>query len=253
VLAAIQYLRFLRLVSHIHKPDALRTEPTTTIRYPSGNAPDAHSARMTWLTPLLFAALWSWPIAPAQLTAHFVPPEQEWSRGHRGIDIAAIPGDVIRSIGAGQVAFVGTVAGTPVVAIEHPSAGLRSTYQPVDSLLRAGDAVSIGEPIGWIARLPAGSGGHCAGRCLHLGLRGPLGYVNPLTVLPRPTAVLKPLLSRSASPATTRGAPTSDAPVQRLRAAARPTHGYIAGWCPTKRDRAAPGPRADQPLPQEHG
>ena len=126
---------------------------------------------MTWLTSLLLAVLWCWPIAPAHLTARFDPPEQAWSRGHRGIDISAAPGDVIASIGPGRVAFVGLVAGTPVVAIEHPGAGLRSTYQPVESMLRAGNEVSTGEPIGWIARLPAGSGGHCAGRCLHLGVR----------------------------------------------------------------------------------
>lgn len=177
----------------IHRRDADRTKPTATSRLALGTAPAAHPARMTWLTPLVLIALWVWPITPVQLTAPFDPPEQQWSRGHRGIDIAAGPGAVIRSIGAGQVAFVGSVAGTPVVAIEHPDSGLRSTYQPVESLLRAGERVSAGDPVGWIARLPAGAGGHCAGRCLHLGVRGPLGYVDPLTVLPRLAAVLKPL------------------------------------------------------------
>lgn len=184
---------------------------------------------MTWLTPLLIVAFWAWPTSPAQVTARFDPPEQEWSSGHRGIDIATAPGDVIRAIGAGRVAFVGTVAGTPVVAIEHLDAGLRSTYQPIESLLHAGDEVSVGDPIGSIARLPAGSGGHCAGHCLHLGVRGPLGYVDPLSVLPRRIAVLKPLLDRSPSLASTRGALTSGAPARTLRAGAQPTHGYTAG------------------------
>ena len=160
---------------------------------------------MTWMTALLIAAswawAWAWPLAPAQITARFDPPEQEWSAGHRGIDMAARPGDLVRSIGEGTVSFVGTVAGTPVITIAHPVGGLRSTYQPVDSALRLGDPVSIGSPVGNIARPKAGVGGHCAGRCLHLGLRGPYGYLDPLTVLPRPAAVLKPVGRPANTPA----------------------------------------------------
>ena len=60
--------------------------------------------------------------------------------------------------GDGVVAFAGMVAGRPVVSIDH-AGGLRTTYEPVDPSVGAGQAVARGSPIGTLRgrarRLPA--------------------------------------------------------------------------------------------------
>lgn len=233
---------------------------------------------MTWIAALILAGLWSWPVSPGRVQQGFDPPEQAWSRGHRGIDLVARPGSLIRAIGDGQVAFVGTVAGTPVIAIEHPRTGLRSTYQPVAPLVQSGDTVAAGAPIGYLVGpmdAPGASerdgardspGGHCAGRCLHLGLRGPDGYVDPLTVLPRSPAILKPVVAPFAGPGTGHeakqdagpglipaAAPIADALERTCSSASQPTHGCSAASCPRTRALAAPGLPAGQLLPRERG
>ena len=208
---------------------------------------------MTWIIALIVAGLWSWPVTPVRITERFDMPEQAWSSGHRGIDLELLPGSPIRSIGGGQVAFVGNVAGTPVIAIEHPGTGLRSTYQPVIPTVQIGDTVTSGGAIGYLAGPLAqreegirnGAGGHCDGRCLHLGLRGRDGYVDPLSVLPRLSAILKPNIRMVA-------APIADGPERTWSAVALPTHGYTAASCPRMRARAILGPPEDRPLPQGH-
>ena len=49
--------------------------------------------------------------------------------------------------GDGVVVFAGMVAGRPVVSIDHPG-GLRTTYEPVDPSVAAGQRVARGSPIG---------------------------------------------------------------------------------------------------------
>jgi len=138
---------------------------------------------------------WAWPVDQPDLVRGFQAPDQDWRPGHRGIDLAARPGDVVLAIGGGVVAFVGTIAGKPVVSIDHPDQGLRSTYEPVLADLAVGRRVEPGTAIGHIAA----NGGHCAGRCLHLGVRriresaraGPVVYLDPAMLL-RGWAILKP-------------------------------------------------------------
>lgn len=86
-------------------------------------------------------------------------PEENWERGHRGVDIKASPGDEIVASAAGTVAFVGVVAGTPVVSVDHRG-GLRTTYEPVRASVRKGQKVWRGEVLGVLAdaaRLPKGA------------------------------------------------------------------------------------------------
>jgi murein DD-endopeptidase MepM/ murein hydrolase activator NlpD len=113
---------------------------------------------------------------------------QPWSPGHRGVDLGARVGQPVLSAGAGVVSFAGPVAGRGVAAVLH-AGGLRTTYEPVTSQVRAGDAVAAGDALGSLAPGP-----HCPGACLHWGaLRGDV-YVDPLSLL-RPPAppVLLPL------------------------------------------------------------
>lgn len=110
-------------------------------------------------------------------------PEQNWHRGHRGVDLALDPGDEVFAAGAGTVAFAGVVVGTPVVSIVHGD-GIRTTYQPVLARVAKGEEVAAGTVIG----LLAGSEG------LHWGaLTGPDTYLNPLSLLDRPVIRLKPV------------------------------------------------------------
>jgi murein DD-endopeptidase MepM/ murein hydrolase activator NlpD len=73
------------------------------------------------------------------------------------------------------VAFAGSIAGKPVVSIDHGS--VRTTYEPVVSRVSVGERVALGQVIGIL-----GSGGHCRG-CLHWGLREGRSYLDPLLLL----------------------------------------------------------------------
>ena len=90
----------------------------------------------------------------------------------------------------GVVTVAGTVAGKPVVAVALPGGGSRVTYEPVVARVRVGVPVRSGDILGVLAA----AGGHCGGTagCLHLGLRTPTGYRDPLALIERTPAVLKP-------------------------------------------------------------
>lgn len=117
-----------------------------------------------------------WPV-PGTVIADFDPPEPNWLPGHRGIDLAVEPGDVVVSPRAGVVVFAGQVAGTPVVVVSHGI--VRSTYQPVAGSRPVGSVVSAGQPIG---RMTDGAS-HCAPSCLHWGARVADRYVDPRILL----------------------------------------------------------------------
>ena len=125
----------------------------------------------------------------------FERPVDRFGSGHRGVDLPAQPGQQVRSIGSGVVTFIGEVAGTPSVTIEHQR--VRSSYLPVRAQVSIGDRVQAGTSIGTVAT-PA----HCPTTCLHLGVRRPAWdsrdaesdpYLDPIAWINR-TPVLKPLV-----------------------------------------------------------
>ncbi len=130
---------------------------------------------------------WVWPLDPApQVAARFDPGPYRWSPGHRGVDLLATPGQLVRAAAPGVVSFVGVIAGRGVVAVTHPS-GVRTTYEPVAATVRMGDLVAAGSPIGTVA----GSPGHCSPRtCLHWGALHGQDYLDPLMLL----GVIRPVL-----------------------------------------------------------
>ncbi|ADG98419.1 Peptidase M23 [Segniliparus rotundus DSM 44985] len=135
-----------------------------------------------------------WPLSPKpRVVTKFDPPGQRWGSGHRGVDLAAAAGAVVRSAGRGTVVFAGSVSGIGVIAVEHPS-GFRTTYEPVEPTVRAGDLVAAGEPIG---RLSAGHPGCPAAACLHWGLKRGHGrqdrYDDPLVLVAVLPIRLKPM------------------------------------------------------------
>ena len=81
----------------------------------------------------------------------------------------------------------------PVVSLAHPG-GLHTSYEPVRALVRVGQLVDAGTPIG---RLAAGHPGCPAPACLHWGaMWGPASradYVDPIGLLATTRIRLKPL------------------------------------------------------------
>ncbi|WAX57575.1 M23 family metallopeptidase [Jatrophihabitans cynanchi] len=119
------------------------------------------------------------PVAPLQVVRGFVPPSTQWGPGHRGVDLATSPGEPVRAAGAGTVSFAGRVAGRGVVVIAH-AGGVRTEYEPVTPLVRAGATVLRGAAIG---RVHGTHGGCAPGRCLHWGARRGDAYFDPLGLL----------------------------------------------------------------------
>jgi murein DD-endopeptidase MepM/ murein hydrolase activator NlpD len=123
---------------------------------------------------------WSWPTASHVVVRGFEAPASVYAAGHRGIDVAAPVGEEVRAVADGVVAFAGTVVDRGVVAIDHD--GVRSSVEPVDAAVRAGEAVHRGEVIGHV-----GTGGRHAVGVLHLGARirraDGWAYVSPLLSL----------------------------------------------------------------------
>jgi len=87
------------------------------------------------------------------------------------------------------VVFAGMVAGRPVVSIDHAN-GLRTTYEPVDPSVAAGQQVARGSPIG---TLVGGHAGCPLEACLHWGLRRGETYLDPLALLAPPRIRLLPM------------------------------------------------------------
>ncbi|TDE88286.1 M23 family metallopeptidase [Occultella glacieicola] len=150
---------------------------------------------------------YDWPLAPEPAVLRpFSEPEQVWSPGHRGVDLAGLPGQDVLAAADGVIAFAGRVVDRDVVSIDHPD-GVRTTYEPVTTTLTVGAVVTRGDVVG---RLSAGDAGpHCgpATWCLHWGARtAPQRYLDPLTLLVAdPVIRLYPVAAATAPPARLRG------------------------------------------------
>lgn len=132
---------------------------------------------------------WVAPLGdPPVVTRGFDPPPDRFAAGHRGVDLGGAPGAAVLAAGDGVVVFAGMVAGRPVVSVEH-SNGLRTTYEPVEPAVRAGQSVTRGMVIG---RLQAGHAGCPVQACLHWGLRRGEVYLDPLLLLRPPQVRLLP-------------------------------------------------------------
>jgi murein DD-endopeptidase MepM/ murein hydrolase activator NlpD len=134
-------------------------------------------------------SLWTAPLGGSlQVVRAFAAPADRYGPGHRGVDLAGIPGEPVLSAGDGIVVFAGMVAGRPVVSVQHDG-GLRTTYEPVTPTVGAGEAVARGSPIGILL---AGHPGCAVAACLHWGLRRGEGYLDPLLLLRPPRLRLLP-------------------------------------------------------------
>jgi murein DD-endopeptidase MepM/ murein hydrolase activator NlpD len=136
----------------------------------AGPLPAELPAAAPWTAPL--------PGEPA-VTRPFEAPAHAYGPGHRGADLGGASGTPVLAAGDGVVVFAGMVAGRPVVSVDHAD-GLRTTYEPVDPAVGAGQRVARGSPIG---TLVVGHMGCPVEACLHWGLRRGEGYLDPLLLL----------------------------------------------------------------------
>lgn len=131
---------------------------------------------------------------PGGVLRGFAVGQANWEPGHRGVDLAGAAGVSVVAAAAGEVAWVGTIAGVPMLSIQHPD-GLRTTYQPVRAGVLVGSPVRAGDAIG---RLEPG---HCIPTaCLHWGLRDGDRYLDPLIWLGAGSDAEVRLLPRDAVP-----------------------------------------------------
>lgn len=121
---------------------------------------------------------WTWPLDGRAIDRSYTAPPGPYAAGHRGVDLAGAPGETVTAVAAGTVAFVGDVAGTPVVTVSHGAE--RSTYQPVRATVEPGRSVDAGEAIGTLLPGHAGCG---AAACLHLGRLEGETYLDPTELL----------------------------------------------------------------------
>jgi murein DD-endopeptidase MepM/ murein hydrolase activator NlpD len=119
----------------------------------------------------------------------FDPPSQAWLPGHRGVDLAASKGALVRAAGSGTVTWAGWLVDRGVVVVAHAD-GLRTTYEPVDPTVAVGDHVASGDVVATL-----GDGDvHCGSlpRCLHWGLRRGRDYLDPMLLVDPGHVVLLP-------------------------------------------------------------
>ncbi|MGV0643256.1 M23 family metallopeptidase [Mycolicibacterium sp. XJ879] len=161
---------------------------------------------MRWIALAVATLVWAapagaqgqrlgWPLQPRPAVVRmFDAPSPNWQRGHRGVDLAGSRSQTVYAGAAGTVVFAGELAGRPLVSIAHPG-GLRTSYEPVDPVVRAGQRVDAGAAIGV---LQAGHPGCPASACLHWGaMWGPASradYVDPLGLVATTPIRLKPVL-----------------------------------------------------------
>ena len=125
--------------------------------------------------------------------------------GHRGIDIAASVGELVRSPTAGRVVFAGRVAGTNWVSL-LVAPGVLVTLGPLLDPATTADRVRLRTPVGRVGPghpppLVGRPGSGREGATLHLSVRVDGVYVDPLAYLvDRPRPRLAPLLAPGGLP-----------------------------------------------------
>jgi murein DD-endopeptidase MepM/ murein hydrolase activator NlpD len=151
---------------------------------------------MAALSLLLPFTPWEYPVrgvSMSSISKGFDPPQHVGGHGHRGVDFPAPPGTAVYAVGAGVIIFAGTISGKPTISLDHglhprlSKRPIRSTYEPVYSILPQGTTVSAGQLMGFTAR----GNSHCDQICLHLGLKvGKDSYVSPLLLWSRSPSLL---------------------------------------------------------------
>jgi murein DD-endopeptidase MepM/ murein hydrolase activator NlpD len=119
-----------------------------------------------------------WPVH-GQVIRPYEEPANPFSAGHRGIDIAAPFGTVIRAPADGTVSFAGPVAGSLFISIDH-AGGIRTSYSWVSAIaVKKDQAVATDDVIGRTGQGHPGSDGPH----LHFSARLNGTYIDPMLLL----------------------------------------------------------------------
>jgi hypothetical protein len=142
--------------------------------------------------------LWRWPVYPTIVESVFRQPNTPWGSGHRGIDLAVVPGTPLSAPTNAKVSFAGPVFTRPVVTLQTDK-GLTLEFEP--ACLPEIPKPPVSEPLGLALEVvlpkvrvgqrvgagsifavfcPVGAISHCAVACLHWGVRTDArGYLSP--------------------------------------------------------------------------
>lgn len=132
-----------------------------------------------------------WPVPGAVVRPWDAPPSP-YAPGHRGVDLAAAPGDPVRAMAAGTVGFAGVVAGHAWVSIDHPQ-GLRTTVGPLATIaVESGDVVAQATLVGTAAATAHADASTLRTGRLHVSARVDGTYVDPTPLVGRLVATLLP-------------------------------------------------------------
>ncbi|MDQ4149961.1 MAG: M23 family metallopeptidase, partial [Actinomycetota bacterium] len=131
-------------------------------------------------SPPAFGAAPFLPPVKGRVVKSFEAPLGPYSRGHRGVDIAAPPGSKVVAAAEGRVKFAGPVGGDGLfVTIAH-SGDLETTYSYLSRIeVAAGTAVARGQTIGASGEGHPGSGTPA----LHFGVKKSGKYIDPEILL----------------------------------------------------------------------
>ena len=157
------------------------------------------------LLPVLLATLlgappahaWTWPVDGPVLRP-FLFGDNPYAAGlHRGIDIGAVPGTLVRAPRAGLIRFAGTVPGNGRTVTIETVDGYSVTLLHLGAFSVArGATVAEGDAV---AAVGPSDGIEHAVPSVHLGVRvttDPQGYVDPLPLLP----VVAPAVPEASEP-----------------------------------------------------
>jgi cell wall-associated NlpC family hydrolase len=140
---------------------------------------------------------WAWPLQPTpRVVRPFDPPSEVWSAGHRGVDLAGVPGQRVLAPAAGRVVFAADLAGRGVVVVRIGP--LRATFEPVRASVTVGEPVTAGDVLGHLQATQS----HCLpAACLHWGVRhGDDRYTDPLSLVGAADVVLLPFIDPGPDP-----------------------------------------------------
>ncbi len=147
------------------------------------------------------ASAWTWPAGGEVIRGFDYGGGAYTATGHRGIDVAGLPGSEVLAPAKGQVTFAGSLPSNGrTVSILTPDGWAVTLTQLGTVLVSDGDGVAEGEVVGTIA-----ASGEPVPH-VQLGTRradDPRGYVDPLTLLPPRQAAPPP----AAAPAPATQAP----------------------------------------------
>ncbi len=194
------------------------TQPASTaaeaVRDPPAEPPPPGAFELPGLREQAPADRFAWPTESVHVTSSWGwrvdPVTGLGTRLHRGIDLRGMPGDLVMSIGAGTVEFVGHDPLLGNLVIVNHGEGLQSFYGHLSDVLVVAEAeVERGAAIGLV-----GNTGRSAAPHLHLSVRLDGVPIDPLEVIGEPRHRPSAAATRLADLEQAAVVPAPDGPVE---------------------------------------